>query len=150
MGHVPWSLRLSFNCIPQSTHALDQGGVEPRQAVSPRPGGQGRYRFATASAAFDGCLGRCESCRFACAILPEVFGPVIWRGALQFAPGAESFFGASFFPLIDFVFKNSCIDWISHRKSGFLIIGSAVEDLDLRSVAVPFEDLCICSSRFAR
>ena len=26
------------------------GGVEPRQAVSPKPGGQGRYRFATASA----------------------------------------------------------------------------------------------------
>ena len=44
------SLHLSFICIPQSTRALDQGGVEPRQAVSPRPGGQGRYRFATASA----------------------------------------------------------------------------------------------------
>ena len=44
------SLHLSFICIPRSTRALDQGGVEPRQAVSPRPGGQGRYRFATASA----------------------------------------------------------------------------------------------------
>ena len=31
--------------------ALDQGGAEPRQAVSPRPGGQERYRFATASVA---------------------------------------------------------------------------------------------------
>ena len=45
------SLHLSFICIPRSTRALDQGGAEPRQAVSPRPGGQGRYRFATASAA---------------------------------------------------------------------------------------------------
>ena len=44
------SLHLSFICIPRSTRALDQGGVEPRQAVSPRPGGQGRYRFTTASA----------------------------------------------------------------------------------------------------
>ena len=41
------SLHLSFICIPQSTRALDQGGVEPRQAVSPRPLGHGRYRFAT-------------------------------------------------------------------------------------------------------
>ena len=40
---------LNLICIPQSTNTLDQGGVEPRQAVSPRPGGQGRYRFATAS-----------------------------------------------------------------------------------------------------
>ena len=32
LGHVPWSLRLSFICIPQMTRALDQGGVEPRQA----------------------------------------------------------------------------------------------------------------------
>ena len=33
-----WPLRcdLSFICIPQSTRALDQGGVEPRQAVSPK------------------------------------------------------------------------------------------------------------------
>ena len=33
-----WSGRcdLSFICIPQSTRALDQGGVEPRQAVSPK------------------------------------------------------------------------------------------------------------------
>ena len=64
------SLHLSFICIPQSTRALDQGGVEPRQAVSPRPGGQGRYRFATASAqirfrlysqrnAFIRCLANC-------------------------------------------------------------------------------------------
>ena len=30
------SLHLSFICIPQSTRALDQGGVEPRQAVSPK------------------------------------------------------------------------------------------------------------------
>ena len=50
LGHVPWSLRLSLICILQSTRALDQGGAEPRQAVSPRPGGQGRYRFAAASA----------------------------------------------------------------------------------------------------
>ena len=27
---------MSFICIPQSTRALDQGGVEPRQAVSPK------------------------------------------------------------------------------------------------------------------
>ena len=47
---MAWSLSvLNLICIPQSTHALDQGGVEPRQAVSPRPGGQERYRFATAS-----------------------------------------------------------------------------------------------------
>ena len=50
LAQVAWSLSvLNLICIPQSTHALDQGGVEPRQAVSPRPGGQGRYRFATAS-----------------------------------------------------------------------------------------------------
>ena len=30
------SLHLSFICIPQSTRALDQGGDEPRQAVSPK------------------------------------------------------------------------------------------------------------------
>ena len=30
------SLHLSFICIPQSTRALDQGGAEPRQAVSPK------------------------------------------------------------------------------------------------------------------
>ena len=30
------SLHLSFICIPQSARALDQGGVEPRQAVSPK------------------------------------------------------------------------------------------------------------------
>ena len=30
------SLHLSFICIPQSTRALDQGGVEPRQGVSPK------------------------------------------------------------------------------------------------------------------
>ena len=30
------SLQLSFICIPQSARALDQGGVEPRQAVSPK------------------------------------------------------------------------------------------------------------------
>ena len=30
------SLHLSFICIPQSTRALDQGGIEPRQAVSPK------------------------------------------------------------------------------------------------------------------
>ena len=30
------SLHLSFICIPQSTRALDQGGVESRQAVSPK------------------------------------------------------------------------------------------------------------------
>ena len=44
------SLHLSFICIPQSTRALDQGGAEPRQAVSPKALGHGRYRFATASA----------------------------------------------------------------------------------------------------
>ena len=50
LAQVAWSLNvLNLICIPQSTHALDQAGVEPRQAVSPRPGGQGRYRFATAS-----------------------------------------------------------------------------------------------------
>ena len=50
LAQVAWSLSvLNLICIPQSTHALDQGGVELRQAVSPRPGGQGRYRFATAS-----------------------------------------------------------------------------------------------------
>ena len=50
LAQVAWSLSvLNLICIPQSTHALDQGGVEPRQAVSPRPGGQERYRFATAS-----------------------------------------------------------------------------------------------------
>ena len=30
------SLHLSFICIPQSTRTLDQRGVEPRQAVSPK------------------------------------------------------------------------------------------------------------------
>ena len=30
------SLHLSFICRPQSARALDQGGVEPRQAVSPK------------------------------------------------------------------------------------------------------------------
>ena len=55
LAQVAWSLNvLNLICIPQSTHALDQGGVEPRQAVSPRPGGQGRYRFATASVASGG------------------------------------------------------------------------------------------------
>ena len=50
LAQAAWSLSvLNLICIPQSTHALDQGGVEPRQAVSPRPAGQGRYRFATAS-----------------------------------------------------------------------------------------------------
>ena len=53
LAQVAWSLSvLNLICIPQSTYALDQGGVEPRQAVSPRPGGQGRYRFATASVDF--------------------------------------------------------------------------------------------------
>ena len=38
LAQVAWSLSvLNLICIPQSTHALDQGGVEPRQAVSPRP-----------------------------------------------------------------------------------------------------------------
>ena len=38
LARVAWSLTvLNLICIPQSTHALDQGGVEPRQAVSPRP-----------------------------------------------------------------------------------------------------------------
>ena len=32
----PGRCDLSFICIPQSTRALDQGGVEPRQAVSPK------------------------------------------------------------------------------------------------------------------
>ena len=34
------SLQLSFICIPQSARALDQGGVEPRQAgtLEPEPG----------------------------------------------------------------------------------------------------------------
>ena len=50
LAQVAWSPSASnLICIPQSTHALDQGGVEPRQAVSLRPGGLGQYRFATAS-----------------------------------------------------------------------------------------------------
>ena len=32
----PGRCDLSFICIPQSTRALDQGGIEPRQAVSPK------------------------------------------------------------------------------------------------------------------
>ena len=32
----PGRCDLSFICIPQSARALDQGGVEPRQAVSPK------------------------------------------------------------------------------------------------------------------
>ena len=32
----PGRCDLSFSCIPQSARALDQGGVEPRQAVSPK------------------------------------------------------------------------------------------------------------------
>ena len=32
----PGRCDLSFICIPQSTRALDQGGVEPRQAASPK------------------------------------------------------------------------------------------------------------------
>ena len=32
----PGRCDFSFICIPQSTRALDQGGVEPRQAVSPK------------------------------------------------------------------------------------------------------------------
>ena len=32
----PGRCDLSFICIPQSTRALDQGRVEPRQAVSPK------------------------------------------------------------------------------------------------------------------
>ena len=32
----PGRCDLNFICIPQSTRALDQGGVEPRQAVSPK------------------------------------------------------------------------------------------------------------------
>ena len=43
---------LSCICVPQSTYP---GGVEPRQVVSPRPEGQGRCRFTTASAS---CLGK--------------------------------------------------------------------------------------------
>ena len=50
LAQVAWSLSvLNLICIPQSTHALDQRRIYPRQAVSPRPGGQERYRFATAS-----------------------------------------------------------------------------------------------------
>ena len=110
----------------------------------------------------DGCTERGKSCRFARAFLLEVLGPVSWCGALQFAPGAESFFGSSF-SLFDWLrLENLCIDWTSHWKSGLLVIGSAVEDLDLRSVAVfPLKIfalavracavvLLICSSRFAR
>ena len=38
LAQVAWSLSaLNLIYIPQSAHALDQGGVEPRQAVSPRP-----------------------------------------------------------------------------------------------------------------
>ena len=44
------SLHLSFICIPQSTRALDQGGVEPGKLSALKPLGHGRYRFATASA----------------------------------------------------------------------------------------------------
>ena len=46
-GEYPPVAALSFICVPQATYP---GGIEPRQAVSPRPEGQGRYRFTTASA----------------------------------------------------------------------------------------------------
>ena len=46
------SLHLSFICIPQSTRALDQGGVEPRQAVSPKALRPWTIPLRTASADF--------------------------------------------------------------------------------------------------
>ena len=37
-------------CVPRPTRTLDQGGVEPRLAVSVRPEGPRQYRYTTAPA----------------------------------------------------------------------------------------------------
>ena len=96
----------------------------------------------------DGCTGGGKSCRFARAFLLEVLGPVSWCGALQFAPGAESFFGSSFSLL-----------WLTSSLRICALIELAIENLVSWSLAqpwkiwtfalwqFPFEDLCTCSSR---